>query len=1072
MKFRYILLLVALGLIISSVFFFTECRQEKAKVTAFSVKLINNEYTMKNNTITISFGNKVDLDSEDFKVTEIYSDGTTKIISQKSENNDGYEFVSTIPDDEITPAGEYSLIFKHSKLNKPVEFKIVVNKETFDLDAVSWDYTSPITYDGTEKEIKITNLPSGVSVSYIGNKATNAGTYSATAIFTHSEANFGAIPNKTIEWKIEKATLEVKAKPHSIVYGDNPANNGVTYSGFKGNDTASVLGGVLDFDYSYTKGNSAGTYDLTPKGLSSINYNFEYISGVLTVNKKDLMLKINNVIIPYNTDAVSNGISSNDFVNGDTIADLGAYTLDFGGYVKGSDVGEYDITIDGTLYSANYNINVVNGTLTVTPIDVDIDTTEIALKTNEFTYDGTNVGNELEVKNLPNGVSCKNIVVKDKTAVDAGDYIAVIYLEYFDTLNYNPMGQIERTFMINKATVDSFDEVALSAISMVYNGNENVVEVENIPAGAKIKTLTGNRATDVGAHTVNVTFVNLNSNYVDFEVNKNLTWNITSAPLRIVAKDKTITYGDDVPVCDLDDVDILTFAGSDNSSVLNGSITFDFTYQKGDDAKIGFYTITPKGVTAKNYQITFVPGCLNVEKAQIDFKDVDWVKNISYVYTGEVIKPQLNFVSNEFVEVNYSYIKVGGGSCEPFNVGTYKASAEIVLLNNNYEIISNNVEDYEFTINPKNVDVSQLIWTELDLTYSGNAIKPTISNAVEGIKIYEYLYTQKGVEVIPINVGSYSVEAVLSAENNNYELSADFIELIYTISARPIDCSIIMWQEHNEYDYDGLTKTPQLINVPEGLNVVYNYKTQDGNFVDAPIDAGDYTAIANLSVESDNYQIVGNVEDFNYKINPKKLDCSISIWQGQQEYILGEEIIKPILVNLPTEVIANYEYLKGVFKVYEIVEEGEYVAIASINPINSNYVIEKYPICMQFNFFVKQPEVEKEIGVKMVIDGIEYIIYKDRTSENLEYDPGRSAYKGAISTSHLFEGSGRVVVDSVYVFNGLSIEDVCAETYREIFLEDERLENFWLTLIDSYESDPYISLEIMGYGVIILTCTD
>ena len=51
MKVRYILLLVLLGLIISSVFYFTECKQEKPKVTSFLVELINDEHIMKNNTI-------------------------------------------------------------------------------------------------------------------------------------------------------------------------------------------------------------------------------------------------------------------------------------------------------------------------------------------------------------------------------------------------------------------------------------------------------------------------------------------------------------------------------------------------------------------------------------------------------------------------------------------------------------------------------------------------------------------------------------------------------------------------------------------------------------------------------------------------------------------------------------------------------------------------------------------------------------------------------------------------------------------------------------------------------------
>jgi len=228
MKVRYILLLVLLGLIISSVFYFTECKQEKPKVTSFLVELINDEHTMKNNTICFPFGDKVDIDADDFKVTEIYSDGTTKLISQKSGNNDGYNFESTIPNEEITPAGNYTLIFTHTKLNKSFEIKIIVNKISFNMSNVIWDYNSPFTYDGTEKEVKITNLPVGVSVTYVGNKATDAGSYTATAIFTHNDANYEIIPNKTLTWEVYptefkvEGTAKLKEEYNNLIYkGDD-----------------------------------------------------------------------------------------------------------------------------------------------------------------------------------------------------------------------------------------------------------------------------------------------------------------------------------------------------------------------------------------------------------------------------------------------------------------------------------------------------------------------------------------------------------------------------------------------------------------------------------------------------------------------------------------------------------------------------------------------------------------------------------------------------------------------------------------------------------------------------------
>ena len=49
-------------------------------------------------------------------------------------------------------------------------------------------------------------------------------------------------------------------------------------------------------------------------------------------------------------------------------------------------------------------------------------------------------------------------------------------------------------------------------------------------------------------------------------------------------------------------------------------------------AKVGEYAITPSGLTASNYEITFLPGTLNVAKADVSVKAP--VAKEKLVYSG------------------------------------------------------------------------------------------------------------------------------------------------------------------------------------------------------------------------------------------------------------------------------------------------------------------------------------------------------------------------------------------------------------------------------------------------------
>jgi len=1083
MKKKITTLLLAIAFILPCAIFFTACGKEDAKVESFTVMLTNEDYTLVDDTITINYGGKVELDADDFIVTAKLSDGKTKVLEEKTSLKEGFVFESTIPTDAITPIDNYSITFSHENVEEKITINVNVVKGVVDMSDVEWDYNSAFTYNGEEKEVKVANFPAGVSVTYTGNKATNFGTYTATAMFTYADTvNFEPISNMSLTWEIEKANIQlpnielktltynggeqsaelteatvealaelnvsatisgtteatnadtyeanvsfvyngsdaanynliapvdktweivpaafevvgtatlkdefknlvyngnnrtigldlnfdtdnvraeidsstitkknagtyyarvnleycgsstnynrldksfvsveweigkaillVTANPHEITYGDDSANAGVEYSGFVNNETKDVLGGALDFDYTYEKGNDAGEYAITPKGLTSANYTINFVGGVLNVVKKDLTLTINDVTIPYNTevaDIVGHGVSSDDFVNGDTMADLGEYSFAFVNYQKGKPVGEYDITITGTkdtvstLDETNYNITINKGKLIVTKIDVPVSTSGIALKKNEFTYSSENIASQLEAINLPEGVTCTSVVVKDKTAIDVDDYIAVINLQYFDTTNYNAMPSIEREFRINKATVDSFDSVKLSANSLGYSGVEQVVEVQGIPAGAKIKegTLSGNRATDVGSYNVDVTFVCADTkNYVDFEeITKTLTWNITPATLIVTAKNKTIKYNEFVPELTIDDVSISGYKGADDSSVLEGSIEFTVTYSKGDN--VGSYKITPKGLTAKNYIISPIDGTLEVEQAEIDFKDVNWA-SMSLIYSGEEIRPVLNYQEDNNVGLNYTY-----SSVSPINVGDYTASVEIVLKNANYKIInSEHIVDLSYTIVPQEVDCSTLAWTEtIEYVYnSTQAAKPELKGIPTGVS-ETYTYTTKAGDPIdnPINVGEYIAYVSVVAINANYVISEEpvLLPLNYSIIPAEIEISDLAWDvESNEFVYNGESFEPKLNkeNVEGVLTFEYRYSSNSsmsGGSSAETINVGDYIAIANFIYDSNNYVIVNNGEEFNgnsmvftYSIIPAPVELGSVDWNIETGLIYGDE---------------------------------------------------------------------------------------------------------------------------------------------------------------------------------------
>jgi filamentous hemagglutinin family protein len=201
--------------------------------------------------------------------------------------------------------------------------------------------------------------------------AKNSGSYAITPSGLSAENYALTYVNGTLS--ISKAPLIVTANNANRIYDGlaSSGGNGVNYSGFVNGENSAVLGGTLSYGGTSQGAKNAGSYPITPSGLSAANYDLAYANGTLIINKAPLIIIANNATKTFDGGAYSggNGVTYSGFVNGENSAVLGG-TLRYGGSSQGAfSVGAYTILPTG-ITAANYEIQSREGTLKITPVIV------------------------------------------------------------------------------------------------------------------------------------------------------------------------------------------------------------------------------------------------------------------------------------------------------------------------------------------------------------------------------------------------------------------------------------------------------------------------------------------------------------------------------------------------------------------------------------------------------------------------------------------------------------------------------------------------------------------------------
>ncbi|WP_143244262.1 MBG domain-containing protein, partial [Algoriphagus ratkowskyi] len=143
----------------------------------------------------------------------------------------------------------------------------------------------PYTYTGsaqTPASVSVTGA-GGLNLTPAVDYANNVNAGTATASYTYAEsANYFASSDSK-NFTIGKKVLTITADNKSKYVGQvNPAFT-VSYSGFVNGETQAILGGTVSYATDASINSCAGSYDVTPTGLTSSNYNIGFVKGTLTV---------------------------------------------------------------------------------------------------------------------------------------------------------------------------------------------------------------------------------------------------------------------------------------------------------------------------------------------------------------------------------------------------------------------------------------------------------------------------------------------------------------------------------------------------------------------------------------------------------------------------------------------------------------------------------------------------------------------------------------------------------------------------------------------------------------------
>jgi hypothetical protein len=509
----------------------------------------------------------------------------------------------------ITPSGAEAVNYSF----KYVTDTLIIHKR--DLRVIPKDasrfygYANPafeLTYDGFVYGNTVADIIAPIA-STTAVLASNAGEYPITCS-EGSAVNYN-FDYETGKLTVNKAPLTVSVNSANRYYGSgNPAFT-VIYSGFRNSDSKTSLDVQPQAACEATPTSDARQYPITLSGGSSLNYDFTYLPGTLTVNKVSVTVTAGPAGMVYGDTPPAYTCQYAGFVNGETESVLTQQPVFACSATAQSNVGNYTITPSGA-EAQNYTFSYHNGTLVigkrslrVIPNDADREY-GFANPAFTFTYDG-----------FVNGNTAANLTVRPTAATAANVYSSAggydITCTGGSATNYSFVYETG-TLTVTRATLT----VKANDVSRYYG-------LENPAFGIScsgFRNGEGQGAFSVPPQIIcPVTATSPAGSYpiivsggeaVNYEINRvDGTLTINKVPVMVTAQSVSSVYGDDPPAYSCL---YYGFVNGETESVLTQQPAFSCSATAQSNA--GSYAVTLSGAEAQNYTFTYQSGTLTVQK--------------------------------------------------------------------------------------------------------------------------------------------------------------------------------------------------------------------------------------------------------------------------------------------------------------------------------------------------------------------------------------------------------------------------------------------------------------------------
>ena len=364
------------------------------------------------------------------------------------------------------------------------------------------------------------------------------------------------------------------------------------------------------------------------------------------------------------------------------------------------------------------------------------------------------------------------------------------------------------------------------------------------------------------------------------EASVSVSYTIEKVRLLVTANSTVIDYGT-APMND--GVSFLGFVNGEDIDDLDGALTYTHTYRQFDD--VGEYTITPGGLTSDNYDISFLPGTLEVRPRTVT---LTWHNTEGRIYAddeGAITATVSNTVNGDRIGVT-----VTGGE---LTAGTHTAAATGLTGDKakNYQLSTVDADrTVQYTVAQAAQTLTFAQQGSLTRTYGDDAFSNAASNNRRDGGSITYASSRESVATVAsdgtvtIHAAGEATITATAAETANYQQSA----ASYTLRVSPKGVTITGLQAESKTN-DGtaaavITGTPALSGLMAGDDVTVDAARAAAAFADADAGTGKTVLLSGYALtgaDAANYTLIAQPTGITADITKAAITVTPDAGQGK-----------------------------------------------------------------------------------------------------------------------------------------------------------------------------------------------